>query len=360
MKQYQFTRFGIDGLALVDEPEPQFGPRDVLVRWHAWSLNSRDLLLIEGVLAPRLPLPFTPVSDAAGDVVSVGKEVTAWKKGDLVVSQFFIDWQEGEGTPENRAAALGFPLPGVLAEYSVLPERALVPLPSHLSYAEGATLPIAAVTAWNALFPTNQAVLPPGSTVLLQGTGGVSIFALQLAHAAGLRTIITSSSDEKLARACTLGADATINYRTTPAWAEETRRLTGGRGVDLVVDIGGAATLNQSFHAARMGGAVAIVGLTGGPRVEIDVTHVFSQLIRIRGIGVGSRADFLAASRAMEVRQIHPIVDRQFGFDEIAAAFRHFKTGAHVGKVVVVAQNLPSGNPTSRLTIKSTNENQRS
>jgi NADPH:quinone reductase-like Zn-dependent oxidoreductase len=346
VKHHQFSRFGIDALAAVDAPETQPGPRDVLVRWQAWSLNSRDLLLIEGVLAPRLPLPFTPVSDAAGEVVSVGKDVTAWKSGDRVVSHFFIDWQEGEGTPENRAAALGFPLPGVLAELSVLPERALVPLPSHLSYAEGATLPIAGVTAWNALFPTNQAELPPGSTVLLQGTGGVSIFALQLAHAAGLRTIVTSSSDEKLARARTLGADATINYRTTPAWAEEARRLTGGRGVDLVVDIGGAATLNRSFRAARLGGAVAIVGLTGGPKVEIDVTHVFSQLIRIRGIGVGSRADFLAVIRAMEVRRIHPVVDRQFGFDEIGAAFRHFKTGARFGKIVIVTENPPSADPT--------------
>ena len=343
MKRCQLTRFGIDGLTLANAPEPRPGPRDVLVRWHAWSLNSRDLLLVDGVLAPDLSLPFTPLSDAAGEVVSVGDEVTAWKSGDRVVSHFFIDWQDGEGTPEKRTASLGYSLPGVLAEYSVLPERALVPLPSHLSYAEGATLPITGVTAWNALFPTDQAALPPGSTVLLQGTGGVSIFALQLAHAAGLRTIITSSSDEKLARARTLGADATINYRSTPAWAEETRRLTGARGVDLVVDIGGAATLNHSFRAARMGGAVAIVGLTGGPKVEIDVTQVFSQLIRIRGIGVGSRAELLAALRAIEARQIHPIVDRQFGFDEIGAACRHFKTGAHFGKIVIVSQN--SGNP---------------
>jgi NADPH:quinone reductase-like Zn-dependent oxidoreductase len=339
MKLYQFSRFGIDGLAPVDVSETGPGPRDVLVRWQAWSLNSRDLLLIEGVLAPGLPLPFTPVSDAAGEVVSVGKEVTTWKSGDRVVSHFFLDWQDGEGTPENRAAALALSLPGLLAECSVLPERALVPLPSHMSYAEGATLPIAGVTAWNALFPTNQAALQPGSTVLLQGTGGVSIFALQLAHAAGLRTIITSSSDEKLARARTLGADATINYRTTPAWAEQTRRLTGGRGVDLVVDIGGASTLNHSFRAARMGGSVAIVGLTGGPQVEIDVTQVFSQLIRIRGVSVGSRTELLAALHAMEVRKIHPIVDRQFGFDETRAAFLHFKTGVHFGKIVIVSPN---------------------
>ena len=171
-----------------------------------------------------MPLPFTPLSDAAGEVLEVGREVTPFKSGDRVVSHFFIDWQDGEGTPEKRTASLGFTLPGLLAENLVLPERAFVPLPSHLSYAEGATLPIAGVTAWNALFPTDQSALPPGSTVLLEGTGGVSIFALQLAHAAGLRTIITSSSDEKLARARTLGADSTINYRTTTLQTDPNER----------------------------------------------------------------------------------------------------------------------------------------
>ena len=335
MKQYQLSHFGIDGLGLVDAPDPTPGSRDVLVKWRAWSLNYRDLALVEGHLAPDLPLPFTPLSDAAGEVLEVGREVTALKSGDRVVSQFFIDWQDGEGTPEKRSASLGFPLPGLLAEYSLVPERALVPLPPQLGFAEGSTITIAGVTAWNALFPTDEVALPPGGSVLLEGTGGVSTFALQLAHAAGLRTIITSSSDDKLARARTLGADATINYRTTPAWADETRRLTDGRGVDLVVDIGGAATLNNSFRAARMGGAVALVGLMGGPRLEIDVTQVFSQLIRIRGIGVGSRADLLALLRAIETRRIRPVIDCEFAFNEVSTAFRHFKAGAHFGKVVI-------------------------
>jgi NADPH:quinone reductase-like Zn-dependent oxidoreductase len=338
MKRCILTRFGIDGLALVDEPEPSFGPCDVLVRWHAWSLNSRDLLLADGHLAPDLTLPFTPLSDAAGEVLAVGQEVTAFKIGNRVVSQFFIDWLDGEGTPGNRAVALGFPSPGLLAECSNLPERALVPLPSHLSYAEGSTVPIAGVTAWNALFSTDQLGLRPGSTVLLEGTGGVSMFALQLAHAAGLRTIVTSSSDEKLARARALGADMTMNYRTTRAWADETRRLTDGRGADLVLDIGGAATLNDSLRATRMGGTVALVGLIGGPKIEIDVTQVFSQLIHMRGIGVGSRADLLALLRAMETRGIRPVIDREFAFNEVGAAFRHFKAGAHFGKVVIRAE----------------------
>jgi NADPH:quinone reductase-like Zn-dependent oxidoreductase len=337
MKQYQFSQFGIDNLMTVDAPEPTPGPRDVLVRWQAWSLNYRDLALVEGYLSPDLSLPFVPLSDAAGVVVAVGSEITGLKSGDRVVSHFFFNWQDGEGTPEKRSAALGFPSPGVLAEYSLVPERALVPLPSHLSFAEGSAVPIAGVTAWNALFPTDQVALPPGSSVLLEGTGGVSTFALQLAHAAGWRTIVTSSSDDKLVRTRALGADATINYRTTPAWANEVRRMTDGRGVDLVVDIGGAATLNEAFRAVRMGGAVAIVGLTGGPKVEIDVTQVFSQLIRIRGIGVGSRADLLAVLRAMETRRISPVIDREFIFNEVRAAFRHFKAAAHFGKVVIRA-----------------------
>ena len=333
MKQIQITHFGIDGLTLVDTSEPEPGPRDVLVRWRAWSLNYLDLLIVEGSYQPNLPLPFTPLSDAAGEVVAVGNDVTAWKPGDRVVSHLFINWQDGPATPEMRSATIGSALPGLLAEFSVLPERALVPLPSYLSYAEGATLTIAGVTAWNALF--DQPLLPPGSTVLLEGTGGVSIFGLQLAHAAGFHTIITSSSDEKLARAKALGADATVNYRTTPAWANEVRRLTGDRGVDFVLDIGGASTLNESFRATRMGGTVALVGMLGGTKLEIDVLNLFRSLLHIRGIGVGSRASFLALLRSLQARQIHPVIDREFPINDTAAAFRHLKAAAHFGKIVI-------------------------
>jgi NADPH:quinone reductase-like Zn-dependent oxidoreductase len=338
MESYQLSSLtGVAGLQRVELPEPQAGPREVLVGWHAWSLNYRDLLLVEGHYTRELPLPFTPLSDGAGKVVAVGTEVTEWKPGDRVVSHYFVDWQEGPGTSEKRAASLGYPLPGLLAEYSVVPARALVPLPSHLSYAEGSTLPIAGVTAWNALFPSDQATPLPGDSVLLEGTGGVSIFALQLAHAAGLRTIITSSSDEKLARARTLGADATINYRTTPRWADEVRRLTDGCGADLVIDIGGASTLNDSIRATRMGGAIALVGVIGGVKLEINVASLFSQLIRVRGIGVGSRAELLAATRAIAARQIHPVIDREFAFEEAPAAFRLLKAGGHFGKIVIRA-----------------------
>ncbi len=329
--------FGIENLRPVEQAKPQCGPRDVLVRWQAWSLNFRDLMVVEGAYDPQLGFPFTPLSDGAGEVGAIGSDVTMWKPGDRVISHYFVDWQEGPGTPEKRKASLGYPLPGILAECSVVPERALVPLSAHLSYAEGSTLPIAGVTAWNALFPSDQAAPVPGDTVLLEGTGGVSILALQLAHAAGLRTVITSSSDEKLARARALGADATINYRTTPRWADEVLRLTDGRGADLVIDIGGAATLNESFRAVRVGGAVALVGVTGGVRVEIDVTQLFPRLLRIRGIGVGSRAELLATTRAIAARQIHPVIDREFAFEETPAAFCHLKSGAQFGKVVIRA-----------------------
>jgi NADPH:quinone reductase-like Zn-dependent oxidoreductase len=340
MRGYQVSSLaGIDALQCVDLPEQQPGSREVLVRWHAWSLNYRDLLLIEGNYTRDLPLPFTPLSDGAGEIVAVGTEVTEWKPGDRVVSHYFVDWQDGPGTPEKRTASLGYPLPGLLAEYSVVPGCALVSLPSYLTYAEGSTLPIAGVTAWNALFPYDQRAPVPGDTALLEGTGGVSIFALQLAHAAGLRTIITSSSDEKLARARTLGADATINYRSTPDWAGEVRRLTDGRGADLVIDIGGASTLNDAFRATCMGGTVALVGVIGGAKVEIDVPTLFSQLIRIRGIGVGSRAELVAATRAIAARQIHPVIDREFAFEETRAAFRRLKAGAHFGKIVIRASS---------------------
>jgi len=336
MKRYELGRFGLDGLVLTEVSAPEPGPSDVVVRWHAWSLNHRDLLFVEGSYGLDTPLPFTPLSDAAGEVVAVGSEVNGWRPGDRVVSHLFIDWQSGPPKPEYRAAILGGPLPGLLAECSLLPERALVPLPAYLSYAEGATLTIAGVTAWNALFDAESSALRPGSTVLLEGTGGVSIFALQLAHAAGLRTIITSSNNEKIARAKALGADAAINYRATPVWSEAVRDLTQGYGADLAIDVGGASTLNESFRSVRMGGTIALVGMIGGGKVEIDVQVLFRNLARIRGVGVGSRADFINLLRAIEVRQIHPIIDREFAFSAAPAAFAYLKSGAHFGKIVIV------------------------
>ena len=249
MKSWQITRFGLEGLVLNNTSNPTPGPGEVLVRWRAQSLNYRDLVIVLGTYLPNLPLPFTPGSDGAGEVAAVGPGVTGWKPGDRVIGHYIQSWLEGPPTPENTRLSLGAPLPGLLTEFSVLPAHGLVALPEHLSFAEGATLPIAALTAWNALFTTGD--LRPGDTVVLEGTGGVSLFGLQLAHAAGLRTVVTSSSNAKLDRARALGADETINYHTTTGWGARVRELTGGRGADLVLEVGGPATINQALRAVR-------------------------------------------------------------------------------------------------------------
>lgn len=274
-----------------DRPVPRAG--EVLVRLTAASLNYRDLELGRRGAGRPLDTPFTPLSDGCGIVEAIGNGVTLWKAGDRVCSTFFPNWTAGEVDHLSRGIVLGMPgFPGIGAEYFVLPERALIAPPAFLSDEEAATLTCAGVTAWRAI--TEVARLRPGATVLLQGTGGVSIFALQFAKAAGLRTIITSSSDEKLAKARDLGADETINYRSTPKWASEARRLTDGRGVDLVVEVGGADTLQQSLRAVRVGGAIAVIGILSGRQQEIDVTSIFSANVKISGISVGSHAMFAA------------------------------------------------------------------
>lgn len=333
MQAWQIDRFGLDALHRVALPDPQPGPGEVLVRWCAQSLNYRDLVIVQGSYLPNLPLPFTPLSDAAGAVVAVGAGVTAWKSGDRVIGQYIQSWREGAPTLENTRLSLGAPLPGVLSEYSVLPAHGLVPLPAYMSFEEGATLPIAAVTAWNALFSHGD--LAPGSTVLLEGTGGVSLFGLQLAKAAGLRTIITSSSDEKLARTRALGADATINYHTTPEWSRRVRELTGGAGVDLVLEVGGPATISEALHSVRLGGRIALIGFLSGTALPLDAIEFIRSLATLHAVRVGSRAMFRDLLRALEQHQLRPPIDRVFPFSEAPEAFRHLATGAHFGKIVI-------------------------
>lgn len=337
MKTWQIHRFGLDALAMVDRPQPQPGPGEILVRWRAWSLNYRDLAIAQGSYLPNLPMPFTPLSDASGEIVAIGDGVTAWKPGDRVISHYIQSWQEGPATPENTRLTLGGPLPGTLTELGVLPEHGLVPLPAHLSFAEGATLPIAALTAWSALF--NAGDLRPGATVVLEGTGGVSLFGLQLAHAAGLRTIITSGSDEKLARARALGADATLNYRTTPGWARHVRDLTEGRGADFVLDVGGPATIGEALKAVRMGGRIAFVGFLGGTSLTIDALALIRSGATVHSLRVGSRTDFRQLLRLLELARLHPPIDRVFSFDDVPSAFAHLHQAAHFGKIVVQAEN---------------------
>ncbi len=333
MKSWQITRFGLEALALVETPVPAPGPGEVLVRWRAQSLNYRDLVIVQGTYLPNLPLPFTPLSDGAGEVTAVGPGVTAWQLGDRVVGHYIQSWQEGPPTPENTRLSLGAPLPGVLTEYSVLPAHGLVALPEHLSFAEGATLPIAALTAWNALFTSGD--LRPGGTVVLEGTGGVSLFGLQLAHAAGLRTLVTSSSDAKLERARALGADETINYRTTPGWGARVRELTDGRGADLILEVGGPATINEALRAVRLGGRVAFIGFLGGTAMQLDAVDLIRSGATVHALRVGSRAMFGDLLRALVRHDLRPVVDRVFPFGEVPAAFRHLAQAAHFGKIVV-------------------------
>jgi NADPH:quinone reductase-like Zn-dependent oxidoreductase len=301
------------------------------VRVRATSLNYRDLAMLKG--ARRRSRPLVPVSDGAGEVIEVGDEVGRRKVGDRVAAAFFPTWQEGELEATHHEHALGGSIDGMLREEVVLPEEAWVPVPEHLSFEEGATLPCAGVTVWNALYAA--ASLRPGDTLLLQGTGGVSIFALQLARAAGARVVLTSSSDVKRERARELGAEHTIDYRKTPAWGEEVRRLTGGRGADLAIEVGGPGTFDQTVVALRYGGTMSLLGVLTGLKGEINTYAVFHKGIRVHGVYVGSVRMFEGLNRAVTAAELHPLVDRVFSFDEARAAYEHLASGAHFGKVVV-------------------------
>jgi len=274
-----------------------------------------------------------PCSDGAGEVIATGSAVSRFRVGDRVAAAFFPEWVQGEPTQQNTAGALGGARDGMLAEEVVLHEEALAAIPEHLSYAEASTIPCAGVTAWNALFVEGR--LKPGDSVLLLGTGGVSVWALQLAKAAGLRAIMTSSSDEKLNRARELGADAAINYKTIPEWQEEVLRLTGGRGVDLVLEVGGLGTLARSVASARMGGTVAIIGGLSGFAGELNPMTLIGGAKRLSGIFVGSRKMLEDLIRFLGVAEIHPVVDRVFPFQQVREAYGYLKSGGHFGKVVV-------------------------
>lgn len=329
--------FGIDSLVLADRPKPAPGPGDILVKVNASSLNYRDLLVVDGTFFPNLQFPFVPTSDAAGQVEQVGPGVTKFKPGDRVTTHFIQDWEHGPFThtlvtPGYLASALGGPLTGVLTEYVILPERGVVATPSYLSDEEAATLPIAGLTAWQSL---RLGSLQPGQTVLVQGTGGVSIFGLQFAKALGARVIVTSSSDEKLRRAAKLGADVTVNYKTNPEWWELIRAATDGIGVDHVIDVGGPDTLNQSLKALKPGGFIAVVGILTGTEGKLDVLTLLLRGARVRSIIVGSRQSFEEMNAFLVEHQLHPVVDELFPWSKTADAFRELKAARHFGKLVL-------------------------
>jgi NADPH:quinone reductase-like Zn-dependent oxidoreductase len=324
---------GIDKLTLRETVTPRPGPGQVLVKMRAASLNYRDLMVAMGRYARGAPLPdLVPLSDGAGEVVETGPDVSRAKPGDRVAGIFMQTWLGGDIEPEHAASSLGGAIHGVLAEYVLFNQDGLVHLPQHLSFEEGATLPCAGVTAWNALFAAKP--LCVGQTVVVLGTGGVSIFALQFARMAGAEVIVTSSSEDKLARARTLGASEGVNYRTHPEWHEEVLRLTSGRGADHIVEVGGAGTLPRSIAAARLGGQIHQIGVLAGGGA-IDPSSAMRKGLVLRGIYVGSRQMFEAMNRAIALHKITPVIDRSFGFEQAKEAYLHLQGQTHIGKIVI-------------------------
>lgn len=329
MKAWQIPQFGLPHLQRVDLPRQTLREHEVRVAIRAVSLNYRDYLVVEGSYNPKQPLPLIPGSDASGQVVEVGGAVTRWQIGDRVCPMFSQNWISGPPTRENMRATLGSPLPGTLREEGVFDQHGLVRAPDHLDWSQAATLPCAAVTAWNALKG-----LTPGAHVLLIGSGGVSIFALQFAKAQGLQVAILSSSDDKLEKASALGADFTLNYKTTPAWSREVRQWSGN-GLDCVVEVGGAGTLEQSVACLKPGGQISLIGVLAGSRAPFNVLPILMQQLRIQGILVGNRDDFEAMNLFLQQQQLRPVVDSQFPFEQAPLALQHLASGAHLGKIVV-------------------------
>lgn len=333
MQRYQLqAKPAYECLSRVAADTPKPGPGQVLVKVKATSLNYRDLLTARGVEQNPALVGRVPLSDGAGEVAELGAGVTRVKLGERVAGCFMQKWIDGELDAEKFASALGGAIDGMAAEYVVLDEQGVVRVPQHLSYEEAACLPCAAVTAWDAL---KHAGLRAGQTVLLLGTGGVSIFAVQFAKMHGARVILTSSSDAKLEIARTLGADEVINYSKTSNWDEEVLRRTGGRGADMAIEVGGPDTLNKSLNAVRISGAISIMGTLTGMAGAVSTIQLLRKRIKLQGIFVGSRATFEEMNRAIELHQLRPVIDKTFGFDQLRAAYEYQHSQAHVGKVVV-------------------------
>lgn len=331
MKQVQLAEFGLDGLKVVESACPAPGPGQVQVRWRHASLNYHDLAAVLGMANPRMPLPQIPLSDGAGDIVAVSPEVSGWAPGDRVVSRFFPDWDAGRPHLAALRRVTGETVPGVLSQYTNVPASALLPVPDYLSTEEAACLPCAALTAWRAVVV--EGAVSPGQRVLVQGSGGVSLFAAQFARMAGAEVYAISSSDERLALLAEMGATEGVNYRETPEWGKEIRRRTGGQGVDLVVEIGGAGTLAQSLEATAVGGHVSMIGVLTGLAAPVSTARIMAMNITVRGITVGNAAQQRAMQDAMSLHHIHPHVGARFGLGESREALALMQRGGHEGKI---------------------------
>jgi NADPH:quinone reductase-like Zn-dependent oxidoreductase len=334
MKAYEIAKFGIENLRIVerDDPSPEAG--EVLVRFHAASLNYRDLMVVAGTYNPRMKVPAVPFSDGAGEIAAIGDGVTKWNVGDRVMPIFAQRWFDGDSSEEKRRTSLGAGAQwdGVLRQLGTFSQESVVRIPEHLAYEEAATLPCSALTAWNALFESGK--VKPGETVLTLGTGGVSLFAVQFAKMAGARVFATSGSEAKIERLSEFNIDGAVNYREVEDWDKAAIEFTGRLGVDHVVEVGGAGTLPRSISATRIGGHLALIGaLTGA--VGFNPTTVFMKSIRLQGIFTGSRRMFEDMNRAISANKLKPVIDSVFEFDQVREALSYMDSGSHFGKIVV-------------------------
>jgi NADPH:quinone reductase-like Zn-dependent oxidoreductase len=326
--------WGFDNLRLAQRPDPRPGPGRVLLRMKAASLNFRDLVVPDrGYGQYTGTLPLIPISDGVGEVVEVGAGVTRVSVGDRVCPMFMQRWIGGELNLERITASLGGPIDGTMADFMVLPEDGVSRVPDHLTDEQAATLPCAALTAWSALI--TEGGLKAGDRLLVQGTGGVALFALQFAKLAGAHVTVISSSDDKLAKAKALGADEGINYVREPEWSKASRAITGGAGFDHILELGGEKTLPQSLRCIRPGGTVSMIGVLSGGRIDASLGLIVTRQVRLQGITVGSRDGFEAMARAIGQHRLEPVVDRVFAFEALKEAMACLKSGAHFGKICI-------------------------
>lgn len=333
MKAIQLEQFGIDHLQLKEIPTPSFGENEVLVRTTAVSLQYLDLIVIEGIIAHDLPLPHIPVSEGAGIVESVGKNVNRWKKGDRVLIPFIPRWEAGKITTYTNEIRTGMQVSGTLAEFTVQPENTLVRSPKNLSDEESASLSVAGLTAWTSL--VTQANIQAGQTILVQGSGGVSLFALQIARAFGLKVIATTGSKEKEQLLKNLGADEVINYKDFPEWSKEVKRLNDGIGVDVTLDVAGKETIEQSILSMRENGYIGLIGFMSGSKIMVDVFQLNMNYIRLQGYSVGNAQDLDNLVNAIEKNNLKPVVDSIYTLEQTQEAFLKLKSGKAFGKIVI-------------------------